>query len=69
MAFNWTLPTLTVNGEVGIGTDTPSEELDVIGDISATGNISATNLTLSGSANAAQFVGDGSRLTGLVTTT
>ncbi|NEO46957.1 MAG: tail fiber domain-containing protein [Moorea sp. SIO4A3] len=43
MAFNWTLPTLTVDGKVGIGTDTPSQELDVIG------NISAANLNLNGS--------------------
>ncbi|NEO43620.1 MAG: hypothetical protein F6K55_05570 [Moorea sp. SIO4A3] len=62
-------PNLTVKGKVGIGTKTPSQELDVKGNISATDDISATNLTLSGSANAAQFVGDGSNLTGLVTTT
>ncbi|WP_424097823.1 hypothetical protein [Moorena producens] len=62
-------PNLTVKGKVGIGTKTPSQELDVIGNISATDDISAKNLTLSGSANAAQFVGDGSKLTGLVTTT
>ncbi|WP_424097828.1 hypothetical protein [Moorena producens] len=43
MAFNWTLPTLTVDGKVGIGTDTPSQELEVIGDISA------KNLNLNGS--------------------
>ncbi|NEO47023.1 MAG: hypothetical protein F6K55_24035 [Moorea sp. SIO4A3] len=66
---SWPDPELTVSSRVGIGTDTPSQELDVVGDISATGNISATNLTLSGSANAPQFVGDGSSLTGLVTTT
>ncbi|WP_424097825.1 beta strand repeat-containing protein [Moorena producens] len=59
----WPDPELTVSDRVGIGTDTPSQELEVIGDISA------TNLTLSGSATAAQFVGDGSSLTGLVTTT
>ncbi|NEP35884.1 hypothetical protein [Moorena sp. SIO3B2] len=63
MEFNWPNPELTVSDRVGIGTDTPSQELDV------RGNISATNLTLSGTATAAQFVGDGSSLTGLVTTT
>ncbi|NEP36058.1 hypothetical protein [Moorena sp. SIO3B2] len=43
MAFNWPQPELTVRGKVGIGTETPSQELDVIGDISA------RNLTLNGS--------------------
>ncbi|NEO46956.1 MAG: DUF342 domain-containing protein [Moorea sp. SIO4A3] len=43
MAFNWTLPTLTVDGKVGIGTDTPSQDLEVIGDIYA------KNLNLNGS--------------------
>ncbi|NEO47024.1 MAG: tail fiber domain-containing protein [Moorea sp. SIO4A3] len=43
MAFNWPVEELTVSGKVGIGTDTPSQELEVIGDISA------TNLTLQGS--------------------
>ncbi|NEO47025.1 MAG: hypothetical protein F6K55_24050 [Moorea sp. SIO4A3] len=43
MAFNWPVEELTVRGKVGIGTDTPSQELEVIGDISA------TNLTLQGS--------------------
>ncbi|NEN97685.1 MAG: hypothetical protein F6K50_19785 [Moorea sp. SIO3I7] len=43
MAFNWPQPELTVDGRVGIGTDTPSQELEVIGDISA------RNLTLKGS--------------------
>ena len=60
---SWPDPELTVSSRVGIGTETPSQELEVIGDISA------TNLTLSGSATAPQFVGDGSSLTGLVTTT
>ncbi|NEN97632.1 MAG: hypothetical protein F6K50_19510, partial [Moorea sp. SIO3I7] len=36
-------PNLTVKGKVGIGTKTPSQELEVIGDISA------TNLNLNGS--------------------
>ncbi|NEO46955.1 MAG: hypothetical protein F6K55_23670, partial [Moorea sp. SIO4A3] len=40
---SWPDPTLTVDGKVGIGTETPSQELDVIGDISA------KNLTLQGS--------------------
>ncbi|MGK7884139.1 MAG: hypothetical protein AB4057_05860 [Crocosphaera sp.] len=39
---NWPTPELTVSGKIGIGTDTPSTELDVIG------SISATNLTLTG---------------------
>ncbi|WP_424097829.1 hypothetical protein [Moorena producens] len=39
---SWPDPTLTVDGKVGIGTETPSQELDVIGDISA------KNLTLQG---------------------
>ncbi|NEO43622.1 MAG: hypothetical protein F6K55_05580 [Moorea sp. SIO4A3] len=43
MAFNWPVEELTVRGKVGIGTDTPSQELEVIGDISA------KNLTLQGS--------------------
>ncbi len=68
MAFNWPTPELTVSDRVGIGTDTPSQGLDIIGNIAATGDISATNLTLSGSASAAQFMGNGSNLTGLVTT-
>ncbi|NEP23534.1 hypothetical protein [Moorena sp. SIO3I6] len=40
---SWPEPTLTVDGKIGIGTDTPSQELDVIGDISA------KNLNLNGS--------------------
>ncbi len=65
MSYTWQPETLdlTVSSRVGIGTETPSKELDVIG------TISATNLNLSGSASAAQFVGNGSSLTGLVTTT
>ncbi|WP_424097821.1 hypothetical protein [Moorena producens] len=43
MAFNWPEPELTVSGKVGIGTDTPSQKLEVIGDISA------RNLNLKGS--------------------
>ncbi|NEO43621.1 MAG: DUF342 domain-containing protein [Moorea sp. SIO4A3] len=43
MAFTWPVEELTVRGKVGIGTDTPSQELDVIGDISA------RNLNLNGS--------------------
>lgn len=42
MAFNWPTPELTVSGKIGIGTDTPSTQLDVIG------SIAATNLTLNG---------------------
>ncbi|MGK7884140.1 MAG: hypothetical protein AB4057_05865 [Crocosphaera sp.] len=42
MVFNWPKPKLTVSRKIGIGTDTPSTELDVIG------SISATNLTLTG---------------------
>ncbi len=62
MAFNWPTEELTVSGRVGVGTDTPSKELDVIGDISA------TNLNLSGTIQANSFEGNGSNLTGLVTT-
>ncbi|NEQ83723.1 MAG: hypothetical protein F6K26_27100 [Moorea sp. SIO2I5] len=43
MVFNWPTEELTVRGKIGIGTDTPSQELEVIGDISA------TNLNLNGS--------------------
>ena len=42
MAFNWPEPEMTVSDRVGIGTDTPSQALEVIGDISA------QNLTLGG---------------------
>ncbi|MGK7884138.1 MAG: hypothetical protein AB4057_05855 [Crocosphaera sp.] len=53
MAFNWPTPELTVSEKIGIGTDTPLTELEVIGSISATEldvieSISATNLTLNG---------------------
>ncbi len=63
--YDWPPEHLKVRGNVGIGIDTeiPSRKLEVIGDISA------TNLNLSGTANAAQLFGDGSNLTGLVTTT
>ncbi len=65
MSYTWQPENsdLTVKQKVGIGIETPSQELEVIGDISA------TNLNLSGNANAAQLFGDGSNLTGLVTTT
>ncbi|MEM9215016.1 MAG: hypothetical protein AAGD25_11795 [Cyanobacteria bacterium P01_F01_bin.150] len=43
MTFNWPTEELTVSGKIGIGTDDPSEALEVVGDISA------TNLTLSAS--------------------
>ncbi|MEM9215015.1 MAG: hypothetical protein AAGD25_11790 [Cyanobacteria bacterium P01_F01_bin.150] len=36
MTFNWPTEELTVRGRVGIGTDSPSKELEVVGDISAT---------------------------------
>ena len=39
MDCNWPQEELTVSGRVGIGTDAPSEELDVIGNISATGKV------------------------------
>ena len=42
------------NGRFGIGTTTPGEKLEVVGNISASGHISAS-----------KFVGDGSGLTGL----
>ena len=49
MAFNWPQSELTVNGKVGIGTETPAQELDVRGNIYATGDVSASNLNLNGS--------------------
>ena len=42
------------NGKTGIGTSNPVNELNVIGDINATGNITG-----------AYFIGDGSQLTGI----
>ena len=39
MAFNWPEPTLTVSNRVGIGTDNPSQALEVTGNIAATGDI------------------------------
>ena len=49
MDFNWPEPELTVNGNVGIGTHTPSQELDVRGNSIIDGSLTINqNLTVSG---------------------
>jgi len=47
---------ITYDGKVGIGTTTPTAELDVNGSINVTGN---------GNVTASYFIGDGSQLTGI----
>jgi hypothetical protein len=46
--FNTTHMTMLANGNLGIGTTTPSQRLTVSGNVSATGNVSAVNATFSG---------------------
>ena len=73
--YSWPDPEFTVEERVGIGTLTPSEALDAVGNIAATGDISSANLTVSnaiatsevnatGTIRANLFEGDGSALTG-----
>jgi len=51
---NWFLPFIILpNLNVGIGTSTPSEKLEVAGNLKATGNITSNG----------KFIGDGSKLT------
>ena len=55
--------TMKSGGNIGIGTATPTEKLQVTGNISASGDFIGTNFT--GSSFTGSFVGDGSGLTGL----
>jgi len=50
-----------VNNRVGIGTTTPSQTLVVVGTVNIT-----DSLNVSGTVEAARFVGDGSLLTGII---
>jgi hypothetical protein len=43
-------------GNIGIGTSTPNSTLTVVGDISATGNLTSRNLTVSGNLSASNIV-------------
>ncbi|HPP88537.1 MAG TPA: hypothetical protein PLM75_11820, partial [bacterium] len=49
---------ITDDGKIGVGTLTPSEQIEVTGNIKASGNV-----------NAAAFIGDGAQLTNLGATT
>ena len=61
------------NNRVGINSTTPTEALDVVGNIKATGTISGTvnelasdiSVNTTGIITASKFVGDGSELTGV----
>ena len=61
------------NGRVGVNSTAPTEALDVIGNIKATGTISGTvnelasdiSVNTTGIITASKFVGDGSELTGV----
>lgn len=54
------LTVLKANNNVGFGTSTPSEKLDVVGNIKSSGNISAVNFTGSGNIDVSGYVGFGS---------
>ena len=61
------------NNRIGINSTTPTEALDVVGNIKATGTISGTvnelasdiSINTTGIITASKFVGDGSELTGV----
>ena len=56
----------TGNGDVGIGTASPTAKLDVNGTLRAAGTLTATGqINAAGTVTAAAFVGDGSGLTGI----
>ena len=52
------------SGNVGIGTTSPTEKLQITGNVSASGDFIGTNFT--GSSFTGSFVGDGSGLTGVL---
>ncbi len=49
----------TTGNSVGIGTPTPSSSLEVVGDIEASGSLSAASANFTGTVSAGNFSGDG----------
>ena len=52
--------TISANGNIGIGTTTPSERLQVVG------TLNASNIVVPGTVNATAFIGDGTYLINVV---